>query len=92
MLSKRAETKAKEKQAIEEFRAMCEESVEPDSYSFLVDKIIPQLEMSRHLQLDYKIDPDFVDNFDGKWWLCDANGNKVRMLTDKESAEHIWSS
>jgi hypothetical protein len=27
---------------------------------------------------------------DGKYWRCDSQGKKQRLLTDKECADYIW--
>ena len=36
-----------EKDIVEQFRLLCEESINPDLYSSLVDKIIPALKLAR---------------------------------------------
>ncbi len=36
------------------------------------------------------IDYNLVSEHDGKWHLHDTDGNKVRLLTDKECADYIW--
>lgn len=46
---KTAETQEKEEGTIKDFLDMCIPSINPDLYSYLVDKIIPTLRMSRGL-------------------------------------------
>lgn len=41
--------KVQEDKVIQEFRRMCEESVEPELFSLVVDKLIPLLQEARHL-------------------------------------------
>ena len=39
---------AQEKEIVHEFQNMCEESIDPELYTMLVDKIIPDLKLSRY--------------------------------------------
>lgn len=82
---KSEQQKFKEQSTIKDFVALCVPSMEPDSYTFLVEKLIPFLRDARGL-LDY----DLVDEYDGKLHLHDTDGNKVRLLTDGECADYIW--
>jgi hypothetical protein len=77
--------KTKEQMIIAQFKELCISSIEPDSYTFLVEKIIPLLRDARGL-LDY----DLVDSGDEGLYLKDTDGNKVRSLTVDESADYIW--
>jgi hypothetical protein len=43
--------KDKEKEVVEAFVEMCEESINPDLYSTLVDEIIPAIESARHIEV-----------------------------------------
>lgn len=43
--------KEKEVQIVELFTKMCAESLNPDQFSFFEDKIVPQLEITRHIKV-----------------------------------------
>ena len=80
--------RAKEQEVIKAFINLCVPSVEPDSYTFLVEKIIPLLREARGL-LDY----DLVVNQEGKLYLRTEDSDQVlRQLTDAEDADYIWGT
>lgn len=82
-----------EKQIVEEFKKMCESSLEPDKYSFLMDEILPALVDTRKSLKESNIDWDMVEDIDGKLVL-QGNGpaDGTRYLTDEEAADYIWGT
>ena len=46
-MCEKVKSMSEEKKIVEAFRKMCEESMNPDHYSYLVDNIIPALKLAR---------------------------------------------
>ncbi len=46
--------------------------------------------MNREIKLRSKRVDNDIKEFDGKWWFLKPDGTKDRMLSDDESADHIW--
>ena len=86
------EVKAEEKQIVKEFQKMCESSLEPDKYSFLMDEILPALVNTRKALKESNIDWDDVEEIDGKLHLNAGIGHGLRLLTDEEAADYIWGA
>ena len=89
-----------EQEIVEKFRLMCEQSINPDLYSTLVDRIIPALTVSRKALANAKRDAEEVK--DGKLQAktvveahysdkCDLLEKKLIRLTSLEKCivEHL---
>lgn len=57
---------------------------EAEGKASLAQQILNMIEISE-IKIKYH-----VENFDGQWWYVDGDCQKVRRLSDKESADLIW--